>query len=38
MTNMVYQEENNYPKAFLSTGLVLGVIMAICYFIVFTNE
>src|SRR5471030_1633803 len=34
---MVYQEENNYPKAFLATGLILAVIFAICYFIVFTN-
>jgi len=34
---MVYQEENNYPKAFLATGIILGVVIAICYFIVFTN-
>src|SRR5882724_6415725 len=29
------QEENNYPKAFLSTGIILGIVMALCYFIVF---
>jgi hypothetical protein len=35
---MVYQEEeNNYPKAFLATGIILGAIMALCYFIVFTT-
>ncbi|HVW98599.1 MAG TPA: TonB family protein [Mucilaginibacter sp.] len=33
---MNYQEEeNNYPKAFLATGIILGVVMALCYFIVF---
>lgn len=30
-----YQEENNYPKAFLATGLILGLLMALCYIIVF---
>lgn len=30
-----YEEENNYPKAFLATGIILGVVMALCYFIVF---
>src|ERR1700761_8558927 len=30
------EEENNYPKAFLATGIILGAIMALCYFIVFT--
>lgn len=34
---MDYREENNYPKAFLATGIILAVIMALCYFIVFTN-
>jgi hypothetical protein len=34
---MDYQEENNYPKAFLATGIILAFIMALCYFIVFTN-
>ncbi len=29
------EEENNYPKAFLATGIILGVVMALCYFIVF---
>ncbi|WP_454800996.1 energy transducer TonB [Mucilaginibacter phyllosphaerae] len=32
---MDYREENNYPKAFLATGIILGVVMALCYFIVF---
>lgn len=32
------QEENNYPKAFLATGIIMGVLMALCYFIVFTNQ
>jgi outer membrane biosynthesis protein TonB len=35
---MEYQEENNYPKAFLATGIILGVVIALCYFIVFTNQ
>ena len=34
---MNYTEENNYPKAFVATGVILAVIMALCYFIVFTN-
>ncbi len=28
-------DENNYPKAFLATGIILAVVIAICYFIVF---
>ncbi|RFZ95198.1 energy transducer TonB [Mucilaginibacter conchicola] len=32
---MNYREENNYPKAFAATGLILGIVMALCYFIVF---
>jgi hypothetical protein len=32
---MDYQEENNYPKAFLATGIILAVMIALCYFIVF---
>ena len=34
---MEYREENNYPKAFAATGVILAVVMALCYFIVFTN-
>ncbi|WP_428328835.1 energy transducer TonB [Mucilaginibacter sp.] len=34
---MNYQEENNYPKAFAATGLILAVVIALCYFIVFHN-
>lgn len=32
---MEYKEENNYPKAFAATGIIVAVIMALCYFIVF---
>jgi outer membrane biosynthesis protein TonB len=32
---MDYREDNNYPKAFAATGIILGVVMALCYFIVF---
>jgi hypothetical protein len=35
--NYYQQEENNYPKAFAATGIILAVVMALCYFIVFTN-
>jgi outer membrane biosynthesis protein TonB len=34
---MEYQEENNYPKAFLATGIILAVMLALCYFIIFHN-
>ncbi|MCO5934256.1 TonB family protein [Mucilaginibacter sp. RB4R14] len=34
---MDYREENNYPKAFLATGIILGLVMALCYFLVFHN-
>lgn len=34
---MDYREDNNYPKAFAATGIILGVVMALCYFIVFQN-
>jgi len=34
--NMDY-EENNYPKAFLATGVILAVMLLLCYFIVFKN-
>jgi len=34
-TNMEYTEQNNYPKAFLATGIVLLALAALCYFIVF---
>jgi outer membrane biosynthesis protein TonB len=30
-------EENNYPKAFAATAIILGVVMALCYFIVFKS-
>jgi len=33
---MEYTEQNNYPKAFLATGIILAALIAICYFIVFT--
>jgi hypothetical protein len=29
------QQENNYPKAFLATSIIMAVLMALCYFIVF---
>jgi outer membrane biosynthesis protein TonB len=32
-----YQEENNYPKAFLATGIILAVLAVLCYIIVFTS-
>src|ERR1700761_2205975 len=31
------QEENNYPKAFLATGIIMLALAALCYFIVFQN-
>ena len=31
------QEENNYPKAFLATAIIMAVLIAMCYFIVFKN-
>jgi outer membrane biosynthesis protein TonB len=34
---MEYQEENNYPKAFAATGLIMAILIALCYFIVFKN-
>src|ERR1700710_1008940 len=34
---MEYREENNYPKAFVATGIILAVLIAACYFIVFQN-
>ena len=34
---MNYQEENNYPKAFLATGIILAIMIALCYFIVFKD-
>jgi len=34
---MTQNEENNYPKAFAATGVILAVIIALCYFIVFAN-
>jgi len=35
LTKMEYKEQNNYPKAFLATGVLLVLIAALCYFIVF---
>ena len=32
-----YQEENNYPKAFAATGVIMAALIALCYFIVFKN-
>jgi outer membrane biosynthesis protein TonB len=34
---MELREENNYPRAFAATGIILGVIAALCYFIVFNS-
>jgi len=34
---MNYREENNYPKAFLATGIILAVLIALAYLIVFQN-
>ncbi len=34
---MRYEEENNYPKAFLATGIILAVMLLLCYFIVFKD-
>ena len=34
---MEYREQNNYPKAFAATGVILVAIAALCYFIVFTS-
>ncbi|RVT99828.1 energy transducer TonB [Mucilaginibacter limnophilus] len=31
------EQDNNYPKAFAATGLILGVFLALSYFIVFHN-
>jgi outer membrane biosynthesis protein TonB len=31
------QEENNYPKAFAFTGVIMAVLIALCYLIVFHN-
>jgi outer membrane biosynthesis protein TonB len=31
-----FQEENNYPKAFLYTGIVLGLFLLLTYFLVFS--
>lgn len=34
---MDYREENNYPKAFIATGIILAAVMLLCYFIVFVT-
>lgn len=31
------QEENNYPKAFLATGIIMAIMAVLCYIIVFTS-
>ena len=36
-TMIPYREENNYPKAFLATGIIMAAMMALCYFIVFKS-
>ncbi len=35
---MEYREENNYPKAFMATGLIIAVVLALSYFIVFHQQ
>jgi hypothetical protein len=37
MTNAGYKEENNYPKAFLATGIIIGIIAALCFFLVYSQ-
>jgi len=34
---MQYREENNYPKAILLSSIVMGIFLAISYFIIFGN-
>jgi hypothetical protein len=34
---MDYREENNYPRAFAATGIILAAVIALCYFIVFQS-
>ncbi|SDE29050.1 outer membrane transport energization protein TonB [Mucilaginibacter pineti] len=34
---MDYREDNNYPRAFLATGIIMALLIAACYFIVFQN-
>jgi outer membrane biosynthesis protein TonB len=31
---MDYREENNYPKAFAATGIILAAVIALCFYIV----
>jgi len=31
------QEENNYPKAFLATGIIMTLLITLCYFIVISS-
>jgi len=31
------QEENNYPKAFMATGIIVAILAMLCYIIVFTG-
>jgi TonB family protein len=35
--NIEYKEENNYPKAFLATGIIIGIIVALCFFLVYSQ-
>lgn len=37
MINTGYKEENNYPKAFLATGIIMGIIVAMCFFLVYSQ-
>jgi type IV secretory pathway VirB10-like protein len=32
---MEYKEENNYPKAFAATAVIMAALIAMCYFIEF---
>jgi outer membrane biosynthesis protein TonB len=34
---MDYREENNYPKAFALTTLIMGLLIAMCFFIIIAN-
>lgn len=34
---MKFENDSNYPKAFLATGIIMAILIAICYFIVFKN-
>jgi outer membrane biosynthesis protein TonB len=34
---MEYREQNNYPKAYLATAIIMGILFALSYFIVFNT-